>query len=573
MDDRASLTEKHSAANEVLFQLKSLIHTGHRFLQNTYKHENRKHKAAYTLAKAPVIASSDSQLWNKYDNDKNWILTAGKIQNLRVAAQYFNGIEVPANQVFSFWAQLGNPTESRGFVEGREIREGCLVATVAGGLCQLSNALYDTALKAGFEIVERHKHTKVIQGSLAEQDRDATVKWNYVDLRFKSAYPFRIETELTQDMLVVSFRSNHVPDTNAAKPKIVVTSKLNDCFSCGNTSCFKHPNKPTYARQGIVTTYVLDEKWPEYEKYITQLATNNDHFLVPMLNSSKKKYQWPIKNKKLARDAKLLVYERALATRWASKRNGKIPPLLLKYDKKLTSALAKHIPVESTHLVVSQNLLPYLWELGMLGGRTYDVLMTRLPMELLHKQLDEAYEKYPSSKTLNDFRAPRHLVDAESAALTRSSKIITPHRQIAAIFNNKSIILDWDKPATEKQASTNTSKVFFPASALARKGAYEIKQLVKEFGFELMVSGRSIEDENFWQGVSTSQGNGGLNNAGIVIYPAYIENQPRVLLRALSKGITVIATDACGLAEQPNLHIVPYGNYDALRETYVKLRK
>ena len=64
--------------------------------------------------------------------------------------------------------------------------------TIAGGLCQLSNALYDTALKANFEIIERHRHTKVIKSSLAEQDRDATVKWNYVDLRFKSTRSFRM---------------------------------------------------------------------------------------------------------------------------------------------------------------------------------------------------------------------------------------------------------------------------------------------------------------------------------------------------------------------------------------------
>ena len=68
---------------------------------------------------------------------------------------------------------------------GRELREGCLVPSIGGGLCQLSNALYDAALRAGLQVVERHRHTQVVPGSLAESDRDATVFWNYRDLRLR----------------------------------------------------------------------------------------------------------------------------------------------------------------------------------------------------------------------------------------------------------------------------------------------------------------------------------------------------------------------------------------------------
>ena len=39
-------------------------------------------------------------------NAENWILTAGKIENLRIAIKNLNGIEVSANQVFSFWKHV-----------------------------------------------------------------------------------------------------------------------------------------------------------------------------------------------------------------------------------------------------------------------------------------------------------------------------------------------------------------------------------------------------------------------------------------------------------------------------------
>ena len=87
------------------------------------------------------------------------LLTEGKIENLRRAVPRIDGIELRPGDVFSFWAQVGRASRWRGFRRGRELREGCLVPSIGGGLCQLSNALYDAALKAGLEIVERHAHT------------------------------------------------------------------------------------------------------------------------------------------------------------------------------------------------------------------------------------------------------------------------------------------------------------------------------------------------------------------------------------------------------------------------------
>lgn len=201
----ANLIDKHTFISEGKFHLKSFLLIVRQQLFNIAR-PAAKSSYGTNLRDLTVISFSESELWNQDDNAENWILTAGKIENLRIAAKKINGIELKANQVFSFWKQIGKPSRFKGYVTGREIREGCVVPTIAGGLCQLSNALYDSALKAGFHIIERHKHTQVIKGSLAEQDRDATVKWNYVDLRFKADKPFRIETELTADKLVIKFK-------------------------------------------------------------------------------------------------------------------------------------------------------------------------------------------------------------------------------------------------------------------------------------------------------------------------------------------------------------------------------
>src|SRR5690606_20077455 len=107
----------------------------------------------------------------------------GKIENLRVAARSLDGLEFEGGQPFSFWAQVGPPLQVRGFVAGRELREGCVMPGTGGGLCLLSNALFAVASQAGFSILERHPHSRRPPGSRAAAGEDATVAWNYVDLR------------------------------------------------------------------------------------------------------------------------------------------------------------------------------------------------------------------------------------------------------------------------------------------------------------------------------------------------------------------------------------------------------
>lgn len=573
-----ALTEKHSRINDAKFRFKSFLLIVQRSLRNIGSRYQKFH-INHTTSNDPVISFSESDLWNPNDNDQNWILTAGKIQNLRLAIKRVNGIDITAGEVFSFWKHIGNPNFGKGYVIGREIREGCIVPTKAGGLCQLSNALYDAALKAGFEIVERHKHSQVIAGSLAEQNRDATVKWNYIDLRFKSSIPFRIEINMDSEKLLVQLKgqkekNNHSPETQPVFP----SNKLNDCFSCGNVTCFKHPTGLSGKQKKSITTFVLDEKWEEYNEYIQSIVSEKDFFILPlsgngMIKSSRYLWKIPVNNK--MKSLPIETIRRALASRFSSKTNSNIFSAQLKNDRKFAYAVAKKIPVECNHLVVSQNLLPFLWEAGALAGRTYDVLMTRLPFEKLHQRLDMAYKNNGESKTLNDFRANQYLLDTENNALTKSNKIISPHVEIIDIFKNKSILVNWNIPLKKETFKTGGHKILFPSTTIGRKGAYEVRKLAKELDLTIVIKGGVKESDRFWDGVKTEMYSGmGLEEIGLVIYPTYIENQPRFILKALAAGIPVITTEACGIAAAEHLTIVPTGNYEAFKQACeLKLKK
>jgi hypothetical protein len=229
-----------------------------------------------------------------------------------------------------------------------------------------------------------------------------------------------------------------------------------------------------------------------------------------------------------------------------------------------------------THLVVMQNLLPYLWRDGHLGGRTFDVLMTALPLSNLHERLNLAAARHPECRTLADFRAGESLVRAEDEALRQARKIVTPHSEIAALFKDKAVTLDWDKPTPRSlpKADTRHSRIVFPASTVGRKGAYELRAAIQGLDVQLRILGSQLEGDDFWRGISVERAPGGenwLDGVDALVLPAYVEHKPRRLLAALSSGIPVIASTACGLENTPGVINIEAGDATALRREIEKL--
>ncbi len=107
-------------------------------------------------------------------------LEAGKRHNVRLAATAFHGVVITPERPLSFWRTLGPATETRGFAWGMELRSGCAVPAVGGGLCVISNALFAIAVELGWSVLERHGHSMALGDPAA---LDATVAFPHVDLR------------------------------------------------------------------------------------------------------------------------------------------------------------------------------------------------------------------------------------------------------------------------------------------------------------------------------------------------------------------------------------------------------
>ena len=506
----------------------------------------------------PVIAESKSLLWAG-NEAKEKFLVAGKIHNLRLALSKIDGIEVPGGETFSFWKQIGRVSRHRGYVSGREIREGCVIPNIGGGLCQLSNALYDAALTANFEIVERHRHTQIIPGSLAEQGRDATVFWNYVDLRFRSRSPFTIDAKMNGEALTVRFRGTNLETKRLYSiHRNLSNGHANDCITCGMDDCFRAV-KPDINKDFGRSAFLVDEFTPEFGDYVQQCRNIKDVLCIPLdgRRFRKSNYAWATDgfgkvDQSLFVTAVRSYKSRSLAAQGAARQRN-----LLSMYERLAESYAKKLNFDVLHVVVQQNLLPFLWQAGHLGGRTFDVLMTAMPMAELQKQLDIAFSLHPESKTLADFRVDNSLIEAEAEALRNARRIITPHSGIASLFDDRAELLTWKRSEQSRIPSSPNGKpcIVFPASTVGRKGGYELRAALHGMPVRLVTLGPYIEDSDFWHGFDVVKGDANwLQHADLVVLPAFVEHRPRRLLNAASFGHSRYCVRSLRRCPRPGRH-------------------
>ena len=90
--------------------------------------------------------------------DVDMWMQENKIINLKLAAAKLDGIVLQPGEIFSYWKLIGNPSKSKGYVEGMILQNGTFSAGVGGGLCQLSNLIFWMTIHTPLTVIERHRH-------------------------------------------------------------------------------------------------------------------------------------------------------------------------------------------------------------------------------------------------------------------------------------------------------------------------------------------------------------------------------------------------------------------------------
>ena len=142
--------------------------------------------------------------------------------NIAIAARTINGKIILPGETFSYNGTLGNTSKDKGYQLGGAYVNGKVVPAYGGGICQVSSTLYNAALYANLEIVERYNHSYAV--SYVPAGRDATVSYGGKDFKFKNtrSYPIKIEASGKNGVISVSLKG--IKETK--EYNIEITSKV-----------------------------------------------------------------------------------------------------------------------------------------------------------------------------------------------------------------------------------------------------------------------------------------------------------------------------------------------------------
>ena len=124
--------------------------------------------------------------------------------NLSISAEKIDGTILLPGETFSYNQTVGERTIAEGYKEAGAYAGGRVVQDVGGGICQTSSTLYNAALLANLEIVDRSNHQFLT--SYVSEGRDATVSWGTIDFQFKNnrTYPIKIEASAKNGVCLMS---------------------------------------------------------------------------------------------------------------------------------------------------------------------------------------------------------------------------------------------------------------------------------------------------------------------------------------------------------------------------------
>lgn len=109
---------------------------------------------------------------------------AGRTKNIELSCSQINETVLQPDQVFSFNQTSGPRTSTLGYQTAPIFVGKKVVPGIGGGVCQTSSTLYNCALDAGLEVVQRYRHTLPV--AYVAPGRDATVSWGGADLQFRN---------------------------------------------------------------------------------------------------------------------------------------------------------------------------------------------------------------------------------------------------------------------------------------------------------------------------------------------------------------------------------------------------
>ncbi len=152
----------------------------------------------------PDELSSYSTTYNMYDYNRT--------TNVKLSSDKVHGTVIMPGETFSYNKIVGERTIAAGYKNAPMYVAGEVVDGLAGGICQVTTNLYNAALYANLEIVQRTNHQFI--PSYSSGSRDATVVYGAIDFQFKNNrdYPIKIMSYVSNGVSTVKILGLATPD-------------------------------------------------------------------------------------------------------------------------------------------------------------------------------------------------------------------------------------------------------------------------------------------------------------------------------------------------------------------------
>lgn len=129
------------------------------------------------LANLEVVLSSYSTPFQPWKRSRT--------HNLRLAMSRVNKTMLKPGEEFSLNEIVGPRLSEVGYRNAPIFKDNEVVPEIGGGVCQVASTVYNAALLANLEILERQHHSRIVD--YCPSGRDATVYYGQIDMRFKNS--------------------------------------------------------------------------------------------------------------------------------------------------------------------------------------------------------------------------------------------------------------------------------------------------------------------------------------------------------------------------------------------------
>ncbi len=155
---------------------------------------------------------------------------AGRVKNVTNGSNKIDGTVLYPGDEFSVHDATAPFTKENGYELAGAYENGQTIESYGGGICQVSTTLYNAAIRAELEIVERFAHSMIV--SYVEPSMDAAIAGDYKDLKLRNNTDAPIYIESYTSGRVIYF-TIYGHETRESNRKVSYVSEIIDSTDPG----------------------------------------------------------------------------------------------------------------------------------------------------------------------------------------------------------------------------------------------------------------------------------------------------------------------------------------------------